>query len=119
MATTIGTNYLYSGKGPFDAKQVVNTYSKLINPDTFGGYQYNGMIVGVSYGQSSDISKVGLYYLYDPKATSGFSPVDNTKEENWHRLATIGELITVDDRVTVLEGRGGYTGDRKKVIMCE
>lgn len=105
MATTkIGTNYLHTGKGPFDVKQVVTSYSKLLDPQTFGGYHYNGMIVGVSYGQSSDANKVGLYYLYDSTATSGFSPVDNTKEENWHRLATIGELTTVDDRVTVLEG---------------
>ena len=92
MSTKIGVNYLYTGKGPFDAKMLVSRYGDLLKPETFGGYQYNGMIVGVAFAQSADVDKVGIYYLYDETVSSGFKAVDNTKEENWHRLGTIGDL---------------------------
>lgn len=100
MATKIGTNYLYSGKGPFDVKQLVSKYADLVKKETFGGYQYNGMVVGVAYNQSTDVNTVGIYYLHDSTATSGFSPVDNTKEENWHKLGTVAELNAAKDELS-------------------
>lgn len=111
MALEIGSQYLYAGRGPFDAKSIVKTYADLLLAETWSSEKgniiaYNGMLVAV-WLNTGDITKNGIYYLYDSTVTNTFKAPDVTKEENWHKLAEIDDLIdklsAIDTRLTALE----------------
>lgn len=103
MALDISTQYRYSGKGPFDAKQLVKTYADLISEATWlsdsgSNTAYNGMIVAVWLDKNEDktlSNRNGIYLLFDPNCTSTIKKPDVTKEANWHKLADASALSDV------------------------
>lgn len=107
MALNITSNYLYTGKGPFDSKMLVKTYADLTAEGTFtSGSVYNGMLVAVGLN-TADASKNGVYYLYDATVTSAFKSPDASVEGNWHKLCELSELTKLEARVAALEGATG------------
>lgn len=104
MASNITTNYLYSGKGPFDSKMWVKTYADLFAEGTFpSGSAYQGMIVAVGLN-TADTTKNGIYYLFDSTVTNTFrSP--STAESNWHKVAELSELEKLSDSISTLAER--------------
>lgn len=103
----ISNQYRYTGRGPFDAKALVKTYSELLNPDTWtvtnaSGKSiiaaYNGMLTAV-WLNKDDTSKNGIYFLHDAEVTSPLKTPDVTKEANWHRLGNIEDLTGLADQI--------------------
>ncbi len=102
----ITTNYLYTGKGPFDAKMLVSTYAELYAEGTFpSGSAYNGMLVAVGLNKD-DPSKNGIYYLYDSSVTTKFKSPTTTTEANWHKLVELSEIDSIKERIDALEAKG-------------
>lgn len=102
----ITTNYLYTGKGPFDAKMLVSTYADLYAEGTFpSGSAYNGMLVAVGLNKD-DSSKNGVYYLYDATCTTKFKSPVTTLEANWHKLVNLSEFNSIKERIEALEAKG-------------
>jgi hypothetical protein len=120
--------YLYTGRGPIDAKSLVKTYAELSDVNTWtidiDGKNtliaYNGMITAVYLDRDADknlTDKNGIYFLFDSKTNTGVKKPDVTNEANWHRicdnseinnfttrLANIeSELTAIDERLSALE----------------
>lgn len=91
---------------PLDCKQLVTTYEKLLLTDTWSGYAYNGMIVGVGLDKSNP-EKNGIYYLYDANVTNALGKPDVTVESNWHKLGELSEINNIAARVSALEENSG------------
>ena len=107
MALKISSQYLYTGRGPFDAKALVKTYESLLLESTWlsddgKNTAYNGMIVAV-WLNTADPAKNGVYYLHDSKITSSFKAPDVTDSANWHKLAELSELAEVSSRLQTIE----------------
>lgn len=111
MALEIGSQYLHTGRGPFDAKSLVKTYADLLAEQTWKSkagniIAYNGMLVAV-WLNTDDITKNGIYYLHDSTVINTFKAPDVTKEENWHKLVEIDDLTSklsaIDTRIAALE----------------
>ena len=94
----ISTQYLYSGKGPFDSKMLVKTYNDLLN---ISQGVYNGMIVAV--GLDSEPSNNGIYYLYDSTVKNAMGTPKTNNKDNWRKICEITELESIISRVTYLE----------------
>lgn len=115
MAKDISTQYRYSGKGPFDAKQLVKTYAELKDETTWlsdsgSMTAYNGMIVAVWLDKNEDKTlsdKNGIYFLFDPDCTSTLKKPTVTDDKNWHKIAEVGNLpdrlAAIDERLAALE----------------
>ena len=115
MAKDISTQYRYSGKGPFDAKQLVKTYAELKAEATWlsdsgSMTAYNGMIVAVWLDKNEDKTlsdKNGIYFLFDPDCTSTLKKPAVTDDKNWHKIAEVGNLpdrlAAIDERLAALE----------------
>jgi hypothetical protein len=115
MAKNISTQYKYSGKGPFDAKQLVKTYADLKNEATWlsdsgSMTAYNGMIVAVWLDKNEDKTlsdKNGIYFLFDPDCISPIKNPAVTEDKNWHKIAEVGNLpdrlAAIDERLAALE----------------
>ena len=94
---------LYTGKNPLDYKALVQTYNNLIREETWtidGAFvAYNGMITAV--WKDSDITKNGVYFLYDPdvKSTRGTPKVAN--ESNWHKFADLSDIETLSNKIDI------------------
>lgn len=111
MALEISNQYLYTGRGPFDAKSLVKTYVDLLTKDSWlsesgKNIAYNGMIVAV-WLNTEDPTKNGIYYLYDQTVTNTFKAPDVTNESNWHKLVEIADIVdklaAIDERIAALE----------------
>ena len=119
----VTTNYEVTVKKPFDARSLVPSYEDLLLKDNWvksGTTQviaYNGMLVSVA--NTTDVSKNGLYFLFDVNCTTALKSPDVTKEANWikigensdisefvERLSSIeSQLASVEDRLTSLDNR--------------
>lgn len=102
---SVAANYEPLVGGPFDARQLVEAQSDLINPITWR--QANGDIwtyVGMMVVVSSDIdaSKNGLYILKDR---------DYTSIENWEKASTVGDIQRLQEQLDQLETSGGGSLD--------
>ena len=110
MALPISEQYLYTSRGPFDAKALVKTYADLLDKakwttdGTADGnlVAYNGMVTAV-WLNKNDTSKNGLYYLFDPSVTTALKKPDVTNEANWHKLCDISSFKELEAQVTALE----------------
>jgi hypothetical protein len=117
MALKITNQYLYTGRGPFDAKSIVKTYNDLLSEKTWTSdsgniIAYNGMIVAV-WLNKDDATKNGIYYLYDSSVLTNQTAAyivpapDVTNPANWHKLVEIDDLTAkltaIDKRLTALE----------------
>jgi hypothetical protein len=97
---------------PIDARSLVPTYADLITKDNWvksGTTQviaFNGLVVSVA--DTTDTTKNGVYYLFDP-ASTGLKAPDVTNKENWHKLsegtdaATLVDFVTKDNLVAALD----------------
>lgn len=100
----------YTGKGPLDAKSLIKTYAELLNISTWttsingtdAFVAYNGMIVAV-WLNKEDVSKNGIYFLYDPAVTSAIKKPDVENAANWHKLAELSDVNNFAARLTALE----------------
>lgn len=106
MALEISNQYLYTGRGPFDAKSLVKTYADLLLENTWlsatgKNSAYNGMIVAV-WLNKEDPAKNGVYYLHDSTVTSTFKAPNVTNEANWHKIAEMAELADFTARLTTI-----------------
>lgn len=95
--------YLYTGKGPLDAKSIVKTYTDLLSLATWqtpdGVFTaYNGMIVAV-WLNNTDMTKNGVYFLHDHTVTTARAKPDVTNEANWHKLGGINDLPGLNDQI--------------------
>lgn len=91
--------------GPYDTRFLVPTYADLTDEanwtiEGYGSNAYNGMIVAVG-SNTEDISKNGIYRLFDVNNPNPKDVPDVTNEANWHRLAEI-ELVTDDEIISLL-----------------
>ena len=103
----ISNQYRYTGRGPFDAKALVKTYADLLNPDTWSTTNalgnsiitaYNGLVTAVCLNKE-DVSKNGVYFLYDPEVTSPLKTPNVSLESNWHRLGDIKDITMIAQRL--------------------
>jgi hypothetical protein len=103
----ISNQYRYTGRGPFDAKALVKTYSDLLKPETWSVTNtlgnsivtaYNGLITAV-YLDKEDTSKNGIYFLYDPEVTSPLKAPDVTLEANWHHLGQVEDIVALAQQI--------------------
>lgn len=106
IATT-QNQYLYTGKGPLDAKSIVKTYADLVSLDTWQTHDgvftaYNGMIVAV-WLNNADTTKNGIYFLHDKSVSTARVKPDVTKEANWHKLGGINDLAGLSDQIAAIQ----------------
>lgn len=96
MPTQIKSDQIkYVGRGPLDAKSLVSTYAELMDPDTWkqdtGTVAYNGMIVSVCFDKDVTTqtlnNKNGIYFLFDPLATTKIKKPDVTLASNWIKIS--------------------------------
>jgi hypothetical protein len=107
MAIIFDSNqYKYSKRGPLDAKALVKTYAELLDQNTWlvNDFMaaYNGMITAV-WLNKDDISKNGIYFLFDPNATSAVKVPDVANEANWHKIAEVADIADFTARLSTIE----------------
>ena len=107
MAIIFDSNqYKYSKRGPLDAKALVKTYAELLDQNTWlvNDFMaaYNGMITAV-WLNKEDISKNGIYFLFDPNATSAVKVPDVANEANWHKIAEVADIADFTTRLSTIE----------------
>lgn len=106
MALPISEQYLYTGRGPFDAKALVKTYADLLDLNTWtvdnNLVAYNGMITAV-WLNKDDVSKNGIYFLYDTSVTTALKKPDVTNEANWHRFADLSDLSALTEQLATMK----------------
>lgn len=103
----ISDQYLYSGKGPFDAKALVKTYADLKNPSTWSNdsgtfLAYNGMLTAV-WLNKEDTSKNGIYFLFDPTVTTALKKPNVEDDANWHKLAELSDTQAFEESISAIE----------------
>ena len=108
--STLTSTYDVKYYGPLDTRFLVPTYADLTDPanwtiDGYGSNAYNGMIVAVGANES-DPSKNGIYRLFDTNNPGAKDEPDVTNAANWHKLAEIDEVDSLDERVKALEESG-------------
>jgi hypothetical protein len=105
---TYSSQYRYNKRGPLDSKALVKTYADLLKQSTWliedTVAAYNGMITAV-WLNKDDTSKNGIYFLFDPAATSALKVPDVTNEANWHKLVDVSELTDFTQSLSALEAR--------------
>lgn len=120
MAIQSSTNqYRIKGKGPLDAKSLVQTYADLLNPVTWQvdgvASAYNGMITAVCRN-TEDVSKNGVYFLHDARATGSRATPDVTVEANWHKLGDSANTGDVAARLVSIESTLNGEGDKAGLV---
>jgi hypothetical protein len=113
--------YNISDYYPLDTRMLVPTYSDLFLADNWqvNGQSsvYNGMIVAVG-SNKADLTKNGIYRLFDKNNPGADDEPDITNPESWHKLAELSDLSAIisslsslqteleklDERITALEG---------------
>jgi hypothetical protein len=107
----ISNQYKYVGRGPFDAKTLVKTYSELTSKSTWTvlndsgkevNVAYNGMIVAVWLDKDNP-DRNGIYYLHDPLVTSAVKSPDVTQDSNWSKISNSVDLSPIEERLEALE----------------
>lgn len=87
---------------PLDTRMLVPTYEDLVDEANWlvkgESNAYNGMIVAVG-SNLKDLSKNGIYYLFDTKNPGSDDTPDVTKEENWHKLANLADLAGLTELI--------------------
>lgn len=131
----LNSQYVFNGRGPFDAKMLVKSYADLLAPETWydtegNSLAYNGMLVAV--WRDTDLSKNGIYFLYNGSRNN--KDLDVANEQNWHKLVNVTDLenslSAIDNRLVSLEEKEsdvvtyGYrkdfptTGEQNKLYVA-
>ncbi len=94
--TVINYTYNVDDYRPLDTRMLVPTYDDLINESNWlikgDSNAYNGMIVAVG-SNTADLTKNGIYYLFDAEHPGKEDVPDVTKSDNWHKLGDL-DIIT-------------------------
>lgn len=116
----ISSQYLYTSRGPFDAKALVKTYADLLNINTWTAEDtlvaYNGMITAV-WLNKEDTSKNGIYFLYDASVTTALKKPDVTNEANWHRFAELSDITALAEQLSSMNTE--LTGIKTRLATLE
>ncbi len=115
MAIEIANQYLYTGRGPFDAKSIVKTYDDLLSETTWKSKTghitaYNGMVVAVWLDKTNN-DRNGIYYLYDksvltnPTAAYIVPAPDVTNPDNWHKISEVSDLTALVEKLNLFEAK--------------
>ena len=124
MSAILNSNqYRYTGRGPLDDKAIVKTFSDLTSESTWkinSGNKtvmtaYNGMVTAV-WLNKDDLTKNGVYVLFDPSVTSVLKAPDVTNAANWHKLAELSELSNITDKISVIETELANTATRLDAV---
>lgn len=100
---------LYLGKGPLDAKSIVKTYTELFSSSTWVKddtlVAYNGMLVAVYLDKENGVltSRNGVYYLFDPAATTALKKPDYSNESNWHKISDTIDLSGIEESLNRID----------------
>lgn len=110
---TLTNTYNVDYYAPLDTRMLVPSYADLIVEENWlingESNAYNGMIVAV--GTDTDVSKIGIYYLFDSANPKAKDVPDVTNYDNWHKIAELSELNVLADRITAIENATpGTTG---------
>ena len=102
----IANTYDVKYYGPLDTRLLVPTYADLTTESNwtisgYGSIAYNGMLVIVG-SNIEDVSKNGLYRLFDADNPSAKDEPDVTNEANWHKVAETSDLATIEERLALL-----------------
>jgi hypothetical protein len=126
--TVINYTYNVNDYRPLDTRMLVPTYADLTLESNWlvkgESNTYNGMIVAVG-SNTADLTKNGVYYLFDAKNPGADDLPDVTKEENWHKLCNLadvnniiaqlssigGEIASLDSRLDAVEASMGEGGN--------
>lgn len=126
--TVINYTYNVNDYRPLDTRMLVPTYADLTLESNWlvkgESNTYNGMIVAVG-SNTADLTKNGVYYLFDAKHPGADDLPDVTKEENWHKLCNLadvnniiaqlsslgGEIASLDSRLDAVEASMGEGGN--------
>ena len=107
-AQIVTTNYEVTVRKPFDARTLVTSYEDLLVKDNWlksGTSQliaYNGMIVSVA--DTSNVSKNGLYMLFDINCNTALKSPDVTVESNWLKIGDNSDISDLLERLSGIEG---------------
>ena len=100
------SNYEVQVRKPFDARLLVQTYDDLLNKEnwyksgTTQSIAYNGMFVAVA--NTTDTSKNGLYFLFDP-TVSGIKAPNVDVESNWVRFGDTKDIEVLLSRISAID----------------
>lgn len=102
----MSSNYEVSIKKPLDARSLVPSYEALTIKSNWVSstnkpIAYNGMLVAVA--NTSDTSKNGLYFLFDPNCTTNLKSPDVENAANWIKIGEISEIEDFATRVAAIE----------------
>jgi hypothetical protein len=104
--TVINYTYNVNDYRPLDTRMLVPTYADLMLESNWTvkgeSNTYNGMIVAVG-SNTADLTKNGIYYLFDAANPSADDVPDVTNEANWHKLAELSELDAFVGRLSALQ----------------
>jgi hypothetical protein len=124
MSAILNSNqYRYTGRGPLDDKALVKTFAELISESTWkitSGNKtvmtaYNGMVTAV-WLNKEDLTKNGIYFLFDPNVTGVLKAPDVTNEANWHKLAELSELSNITGKISTIEAELSSTISRLDTV---
>ena len=121
MATINSSNqYKYTSRGPLDFKALVKTFDDLLSEATWSVNNvitaYNGMITAV-WLNKDDTSKNGVYFLFDPAATTALKKPDVTVEANWHKFAEVSDLASISEQLSMMSSE--LTGVKTRLASLE
>lgn len=105
-STNRNINYEVSIKKPLDARSLVKTYEDLLLESNWlngsgKSIAYNGMLVAVA--NTNDVSKNGLYFLFDINCTTSLKSPDVTVESNWLKIGETSEISDFVERLNQID----------------
>ena len=114
--------YNVSDYHPLDTRMLVPTYADLTLESNWlvngESNAYNGMIVAVG-SNKADYTKNGIYFLFDKYNPGKDDIPEVTKEENWHKLASLSELSEVISQLQLLEAEITDLTDRVDALEAD
>ena len=104
MSILSAEQFKYIGKGPLDAKSLVDYYADLLSADKWTEegklVAYNGMIVSV--WRDTDTNN-GIYFLHDKTVTKPIHKPNVADPANWHKLGGINDLPGLTEQITTIQ----------------
>lgn len=104
----MSSNYEVSIRKPLDARSLVPAYESLLIKDNWINSEgtvvaYNGMLVAVA--NTTDTSKNGIYFLFDPNCTSKLKSPNVEDESNWTKIGETSDISDFTTRLTNIESQ--------------
>lgn len=115
----MSSNYEVNIKKPLDARSLVPSYEALTIKSNWvtsadKPIAYNGMLVAVA--NTSDATKNGLYFLFDPHCTSALKSPDVTNEDNWIKIGETSDISAFAERLSQIDSELESIKDRLEAL---